>query len=136
MLTSDIKKAAIILLLLNGIGALYGGWNLIAYPDGSSFKMPISILKYSPFSNFYIPGIILFTTNGLLSLFVLLVIVLNIKNYALLIVAQGALLTGWIVVEVIMLKGVHYLHVIFGAIGLTLIICGLILKNKTILTHK
>jgi hypothetical protein len=129
---SNIKKAAIVLLLLNGIGAMYGGWNLMAYPDGSSFKMPVSILKYSPFSDFYIPGIILFTTNGLLSLSVLLAIILNLKSYSWLIVAQGAVLTNWILIEVIMLRGVHYLHFIFGAIGLTLMVCGLILKNKTI----
>ncbi len=28
---------SILLLLLNGIGALYGGYHLITHPDGSSF---------------------------------------------------------------------------------------------------
>lgn len=28
-----------ILLLFNGIGALYGGWNLMMHPDGSSIEL-------------------------------------------------------------------------------------------------
>jgi heme/copper-type cytochrome/quinol oxidase subunit 3 len=47
-----------------------------------------------------------------------------------LIIAQGAVLTGWIVIQVVMLHGIHYLHLIFGGIGLTLIACGLIERKE------
>jgi hypothetical protein len=132
IMVGNIKKLTIVLLLLNGIGALFGGYNLIAHPDGSSFHMPLSILKHSPFHNFLIPGIILFTVNGLSSLLVLLTILLKLKNNTLFITAQGAILTGWIVIQIIMLNGIHYLHLIFGGFGLALIVFGLIARKYQI----
>lgn len=125
-----IKRVVLVLLLVNGVGAIYGGWQLMRYSDGSSFKMPLYLLAHSPFIDFFIPGILLFTVNGVLSLVIFLAVILNFKNYPLLIMAQGIILTGWIVIEVAMLRGIHYLHLIFGAIGLILIICGLVIKNK------
>jgi hypothetical protein len=80
MMTGNIKKLTIFLLLLNGIGAIYGGLNLIIYPDGSSFHMPLYILEDSPFHSFLIPGVILFVANGLSSIFVLSAILFKQKN--------------------------------------------------------
>jgi len=60
------------LLLFNGFGAIYGGWNFMVHPDGSSMQMSLDSLKHTPFHSYLIPGIILFVVNGLLSLGVLL----------------------------------------------------------------
>jgi len=88
------KILASLLLLFNGIGAIYGGWNLITHPDGSSFQMSLEYLKYSPFDDYLISGIILFIANGVFSFFVVSVIVFKIKNYAWLIIIQGVILAG------------------------------------------
>jgi ABC-type proline/glycine betaine transport system permease subunit len=66
---------AALLLLFNAIGALFGGWNLITHPDGSSLQMSLDFLKKTPFHTYLIPGIILFVANGLFSIFVLLALV-------------------------------------------------------------
>jgi hypothetical protein len=50
--TIPVKKIAAILLILNGIGALYGGSVLIMHPDGSGLQIPLYILNHSPFHNF------------------------------------------------------------------------------------
>ena len=71
---------AAFLLLFNGVGALYGGWNLIAHPDGSSIDLSMSWLKHTPFQNYRIPGIILFIANGLCSIFVLTTLLLKFKR--------------------------------------------------------
>jgi hypothetical protein len=55
----------IILQFLLGLGALGGGGVLMAAPDGSIMQMPLDMLKYSPFPNFLIPGIILFCFLGI-----------------------------------------------------------------------
>jgi hypothetical protein len=49
-----------ILHFLIGVGALISGAMLFLSPDGNLMKMPLDVLKGSPFSNFLISGIILF----------------------------------------------------------------------------
>lgn len=51
----------IILLFIQGVMALLGGYKLIKDPSGSLIGMPITMLAHSPFSNFLIPGIVLFS---------------------------------------------------------------------------
>jgi hypothetical protein len=124
---------AITLLLINGLGALYGGGNLIMYPDGSGFGMPLSMLAHTPFHNFLIPGIILFVANGLSSILVCAVLLLNVRYAWWLVMAQGAVLVGWIVIQVILIQGVGFLHLLFGGIGVALIVTTwLRLKSKDV----
>jgi hypothetical protein len=47
------------------IGALVSGIMMMARPDGSLMHMPLTMLKGSPFANFFLPGLILFCVNGL-----------------------------------------------------------------------
>jgi hypothetical protein len=62
-----VQVICFVLLLVNGLGALYGGFLLMVDPSGSKMQMPLSYLEHSPFSNYLIPGIILFIVNGLFS---------------------------------------------------------------------
>ncbi|MCK9612065.1 MAG: hypothetical protein PHR81_04795 [Bacteroidales bacterium] len=55
----------IVLLGFLSIGALFGGGALIISPDGELLKMPVSMLESSPFGNFFIPGLILFSVLGI-----------------------------------------------------------------------
>jgi hypothetical protein len=57
-----------LLLLFMSVGAIYGGGSLIISPDGSILKMEAGWLNLTPFSNFLIPGIILFTFLGIFPL--------------------------------------------------------------------
>lgn len=124
------KITASILLLFNGIGALYGGWHLISHPDGSSIQLSLDWLKHTPFQDYFIPGIVLFVANGLLSIFVFALILLKNKNYPLLIIAQGLILLGWIVIQILMVRTVYFLHIVMGTTGILLILIGWLIKNK------
>jgi hypothetical protein len=53
------------LLAFLGVGALFGGGALILSPSGELIKMPLSMIKNSPFHNFLIPAIFLFVVLGL-----------------------------------------------------------------------
>ena len=112
------------LLLFNGIGALYGGWSLMAYPDGSNLQMPIEWLERTPFSDFLIPGIILFIANGLCSIFVFAMLLFNHKKASWLVMAQGVILMGWIVVQILLVQKYHPLQLILGVAGIGLIAAG------------
>ncbi|MBL7845010.1 MAG: hypothetical protein JNK44_14180 [Cyclobacteriaceae bacterium] len=122
------------LLLFNGISACFGGYMLISKPDGSGLDMPLSLLEYSPFSNYLIPGIVLFVANGLLSLAVAFFVITKSVHYIKLTILQGFILIGWIVVQMIMLQTVNYLHIIFGALGVLLVVSGILLTKRNVVT--
>jgi hypothetical protein len=125
----SLRIIAILLLLFNGIGAIFGGWSLIQDPTGGDLKLPLSHLEHSPFSDFFIPGIILLVANGVFSLAAMFWTAFQWKHYAWLVLTQGALLTGWILIQMIMLREVSYLHFIYGGIGVALLWTGILLKR-------
>lgn len=119
-----------VLLLFNGTGAIYGGWNLIIHPDGSSIQLSLDLLKHGPFQNYLIPGIVLFIANGLFSFVAIFAMLFHLRNNYLLIMAQGAILTGWIIIQIFLIQTVYFLHFILGGVGLTLLLLGMI-KRKS-----
>lgn len=124
----------ILLLLFNGISACFGGYMLMSKPDGSGLDMPLNLLEHTPFSNYLIPGIVLFVANGLLSLVIAFFVVAKSKHYIKLTILQGFILIGWIVVQMIMLQTVNYLHIIFGALGVLLVVSGILLTKRNVVT--
>lgn len=48
-----------------GMGAVAGGLPMIITPSGSDTGLSTEILQNTPFENYLIPGIILFTINGM-----------------------------------------------------------------------
>lgn len=56
-----LRNILISLLLFLGLSAIGGGFLLIISPSGKMIGgLPLSILEHSPFSDFLIPGVILF----------------------------------------------------------------------------
>jgi hypothetical protein len=121
---SLLKTLTVVLLLLNILGAIYGGYNLIIHPDGSSLQLSTGWLQYTPFSDYLIPGIILITVNGFFGIFVLVTLIIRHRMYPWFVVTQGALLTGWILIQMIMIRTVIAIQVVFGIIGVLLILLG------------
>ncbi len=121
---SGLEIIAAVLLLLNSIAAIFGGGNLIDHPDGSSLVISLDWLKFSPFRNYLVPGIILFIANGLFGFAVLATMLFGYRKASFLIIVQGAILAGWIVVQVIMIRTIIGLHVFMFVVGLLLILIG------------
>jgi hypothetical protein len=66
MKPTTARNILISLLLFLGLSAMGGGSLLIISPSGKLLGgLPLSILEHSPFSDFLIPGIILFLILGL-----------------------------------------------------------------------
>ncbi|MBL7766572.1 MAG: hypothetical protein JNJ58_10785 [Chitinophagaceae bacterium] len=119
---NNLKFFAYILLLINSVGALYGGWNLMVNPDGESLNLPIEFLEHTPFLDYFIPGIILFLSNGVFGIAVIIAMYNRTKNYSSLIMFQGILLLGYILTEIVLIKTFSPLQLIAGVIGITLMI--------------
>ena len=120
---------AIVLLLLNAIGAIYGGISFVLNPSGKSLGMPVSWLNKSPFSDYLIPGIILLIANGIGSLIALGLILCKIRYRYAGIAVQGIILLGWMSVQIIMLQTFAGPQIAFTAIGVSLTLLGLTLSR-------
>lgn len=124
-----LKIATAILLSFNGVGAIYGGWSLISYPDGSSIGLSLSLLVHTPFSDYIIPGIVLFVMNGLLSLVALGMLISKRKNYWVYVLGEGVILFGWLVIQILLIRTIYWLQLVLGGVALLLILCGLMLRK-------
>lgn len=120
-----LRKSAIVLLLFNGINALAGGTLLMIDPTGALIKMPFHWIQNTFFTNYFVPGLILFVANGLASIAVAYLLIRNWKNAYLLTAAQGGIITGWIVIQIYLLKVIFWLHFLIGGIGIFLLFSGL-----------
>ena len=95
-----------------GLGALVGGGLLAAKPDGRYMEMLIGIM-HGTFSDFLIPGIILFAL-GVLNI-AALIAVLRRSRFDWL--GAGLALGGlaiWFFVEIVILRQLHWLHAMWG----------------------
>jgi hypothetical protein len=120
-----LRTTAIVLLIFNGISALWGGSGLIYDPQGEFMQMPLEMLRHSPFYTYLIPGIILLTMNGLLSITIAIMAISRYSYYPGLIILQGIILTGWLSVQIIMIRAFFApLHVPYYLVGLGLIAIG------------
>ena len=100
-----------------GVGAVFGGLAAITNPKGP-LGIPIETLKNSPFNDFLIPGIILFTLIGLGNIFSALMFRFKPRFQGYISSVFSWALVIWIVVQCIMLNSIAALHIIFFIIGL------------------
>jgi len=130
------KYFLIFLLIFLSFGALYGGILFMLAPNGSAMGMKVDLLKDSLFSNFFIPGLILFFTFGIWPLYVAYALLKKPNNTILqklnfwkdyhfawtFTLYIGIALITWIHIQMLILKTIDTLHTIFTFYGL-LIIC-------------
>jgi hypothetical protein len=127
MINRSARLLAIFLLLINGTGAMYGGWSLMTDPSGVSLGLPPDWISRIPFHDYLIPGVILFIVNGIFSTLAAIATISRSRGFEKFIIAQGALLTGWILVQILMLHTTEFLHIAMISIGLTMLVLGAIL---------
>ena len=134
------RNFLIFLLGFLGFGAIGGGGVLIVSPSGELMGMPLSIIQNSPFINFLIPGMILFTVLGIMPVILMYALIkkpkwqlpefLNVFNdmywawsYC---VYTGFALIIWIQTEMIVMKTVHWSQSLYMGIALLLLLVTLL----------
>jgi hypothetical protein len=120
-------------LLFLSAGALWGGLQLIVEAHGNPWGfMPLNLLRHTPFHSWLIPGILLLAVNGLLSLWVLWLVLMRRSHYGLWAVFQGFVLLGWLTVECVMLRFVIWPHYLYGGVALALIVAGAAARHESV----
>jgi hypothetical protein len=115
-----LKIVASVLLLFNGIGALYGGLMMIIYPDGSGIHLSTDLLEYSIFNSYLIPGVVLLLVNGLPSFFIFGAVLFDHKKLWRLVAFQGIVLIAWLIIQILMIHKIFSLHLVMYAVGICL----------------
>lgn len=113
------------------VGALPAGFSLIINPDGSDMGLPIDLLSNSPFQDFLIPGIFLFTLNGLLTAIGAFFSFTKKRNAGIFGIGLGIILMLWISIQVYFIGLSHFLQPLYFVIGLIEMILGYYLISKT-----
>lgn len=99
------------------IGALFGGMAAIIDPF-EPLGVPNELLDGSPFDNYLIPGLILFTIIGVGNLISAYTAVKRSKHQGYISSVFSWALMIWIVVQCIMIDAIDFLHVLYFALGL------------------
>lgn len=118
MAATRFRTSAVALLFAVAFHALVAGFLLMRDASGALLGLTTHALRFSGLSSFFLPGLILFVANGVLALVTALAVLRRWRYYPVRLAAQGFLLTGWIGIQVILLREFNALHALLGAIGL------------------
>ncbi len=134
--TSTMKKQQLhialgIIQAFVALGAIPAGFSMIIQPDGTGLGMTTKFLQDSPFTDFFIPGLFLFTMNGLANLIVSILTFRKNKYSGKLGLILGLLLLGWIAIQVWSTGYISFMQPLFFGIGvLEIVLAYLLLKTK------
>jgi hypothetical protein len=104
--------------LFVAIGAIPAGYLFFSAPDGSRMGMTTEALVGSPFKNYLIPGIFLFSVNGILNLLCSVFSFYKYKYAPVFGIILGAVLIMWVIVQVYSIGLSHFLQPTYLFVGL------------------
>lgn len=128
LLIKRIRILTIVLLIITALNALAAGFSFMVEPSGSDLGISTDYLRYSPFRNFLIPGIVLFTCIGLGSLITATALIRKFHSAPLLLITEAFLLGGWIIIQSMMIREVNWLHWVFVLMAVFFLGSGILMR--------
>jgi len=127
-----MKLLLILLIGIIAVAAIASGISMINSPDGITLNLQTYLLDNTPFKNFLIPGILLTFFVGGVNLVAFFYNIFKKQNRFSWAIAGGIVITGWVLTEMILTGFVHWLHFIYMAFGVLIILISYQLKGKWI----
>lgn len=124
------RYITMLLLLFNGISALFGGYVLIDDPTGGGMQMPVELMKTGPFKDYLIPGIYLFSVLGVGSLLALAMLIFNVRYHARAVFLEGIATIIWIVTQMIIVQDIVLLQIVYLSVGAVLVLCSVSFNSQ------
>ena len=125
-----LKNGLGVFQILVGLSAMVGGWGLLADPSGAALGMSTVWLEGTPFGNFLIPGIFLFTVNGLGTLAGGIATLKRYRYAGEIAMLLGGIMIIWIVIQVGLIGYMNFLQPLYFVIGLLEMTGGFLLRRK------
>jgi len=122
-------------LVFIGLGGVAGGVGLVTEPSGANLGLPLELLSESPFSDYLIPGIVLFVVIGVGSLTGGALSFLRYRYAGQIAAALGAFLIMWIVAQVWWIGLSHWLQPLYFGFGAVELALGLLLRRALQTVH-
>ena len=107
-----------LLQALIGIGAVVCGFLLVIEPSGNKLGLPLELLSDSPFENYLIPGLILFSINGMGNVFGSFLSFRRNKYSGYTGMFFGVALIIWIIVQIMMIGLGSWLQPFYLLLGI------------------
>lgn len=125
--TGEMPRRFLVIFLtfFAAFSAIGGGIELMVFSDGNAFLPPLDMLDSSPFSSFFFPGLLLAGLVGGASLAAAILVWRRSLWSIDATIFAGGTLTFWIAAELAILQVFHFLHAIYGGLGLVLLAVGL-----------
>lgn len=124
------RNIATVLLAFLALTALAGSIPMMLHPEGNSTTLPLSTLENSPFRTYLVPGILLFSANGVLAIAIFWLVLRRSSHHPMLTAFQGCVLLVWLIAECWLLKMIVWLHYFYGVVAAGLIICGFMMHRE------
>lgn len=113
------------LAVFSALSSIAGGMELVIWHRGDHFLPPLDVLRFTPFHNYFVPGLILTLIVGGAQLLCVMAVYERRKSAPLACVLAGGTLSGWIGAEAAMIRTFHPLHGLYLFVGLTLLGLGI-----------
>jgi hypothetical protein len=120
-----------VLQIFIGIGAVVGGAAFLVDPSGTGIGIDVGLLEGSPFRDYFIPGLVLLAVNGLGSLAGAWLTLQKHRFAGFAGMGLGLFLMAWIVIQVSILGGIHWLQILYFALGLVEAALGYLVFRRT-----
>ena len=124
------RWVAILILVGTGLCACVWGAMLLIDPSGRSLGLGDPTQMNIAFPDYSLPGLLLLVLVGMLSLIAAGFSIAKAEAYPTIILLQGAILTGWILIQVYLLPDTHPLQLVFAVLGIMLMLHGSFLRSK------
>lgn len=119
-----------ILIALHGIIAAICGIILMQDVSGGSIGLQQALLEHSPFTDYFYPGLILYTILGLGSFYTGICTLVRARYYVWLLMTVGCGIIIWIITQMIMIRLQFNLQYVIGVIGIITLLLGILLRKK------
>jgi len=121
MVTNKVARIVLVVFeVLMGLAAVGGGSDLVL-TNGQTIKIPIELLEDSPFSSYFIPGLVLLVV-GIVNLASAAAVLRHHRWGASASVVVGIMWIGWFVEQVTVVGLLNWQQPVYFVVGLLIIV--------------
>jgi hypothetical protein len=129
---APFRRTLTTLALFSAVTAVAGGIDLMVFSRGGRLTPPIELLEHTPFTSFFVPGLLLTFVVGGTSLVAAVLTWQGSRAATEAAVLAGGTLVVWIVVQVALIRSFSTLHAVYGALGAAMIAFGVARRARHI----
>ncbi len=125
-----MKSFLFLLISFIALTSTLTGILLMSVPDGVILNLPLSLLKDTPFDNYFIPGLLLTLFIGaphFIAFYYNLIRHPKMYNYA---IAAGMILCIWMITQISIFNGILWADITMILIGLMIVLIAYQLRGK------